>query len=88
MNYISRILLYMRSYWKRILVLLLLVAVSALCALKTYEAGFKMGKTVGHCEVVCSAMGGEFSGFEHKSHCQCEMGGGYYLNIPLDHEYF
>tara|TARA_R100000008_G_scaffold26742_1_gene14660 strand:+ start:192 stop:479 length:288 start_codon:yes stop_codon:yes gene_type:complete len=88
LDYIGKAFLYTKTHWKRILGLLLLVGLSALFALKTYEAGFRLGKAVGHCEVVCSAMGGEFSGFEHESYCQCEMGGGYYLNIPLDHEYF
>jgi len=85
---LNKILNFIKKYWKRGLVLALLVAAGSLSALTTYHKGFEFGRIVGHCELACSAMASNFSGFEYEGTCQCESASGYIFTLPIDHSFF
>tara|TARA_Y100000296_G_scaffold1658_1_gene1743 strand:+ start:476 stop:739 length:264 start_codon:yes stop_codon:yes gene_type:complete len=85
---LSKLRNLIQKYWKRALVMLLFAAVGGALAVTTYKAGFEFGRIVGHCEVACSVLGADFSGFEYEGACQCEQAGGFILTIPVDHSFF
>mgnify|MGYP003148177133 CR=1 FL=1 len=87
-HFVKRVVNFIRLRYKRILVLLGLVVLGTICALETYNKGFELGRRVGHCELACSATGGSFTGFEYDSFCQCELNNGFYINLPLNHEFY
>ena len=85
---LKKIINFIKNYWKRAVVMLLFSAVGTVLAITTYKAGFEFGQLVGHCEVACSVLGADFSGFEYEGTCQCEQAGGFILTIPVDHSFF
>ena len=85
---LSKLRNLIQKYWKRVLVMLILTAGGSLLAVATYKEGFEFGRIVGHCEVACSVLGADFSGFEYEGTCQCEQAGGFILTIPVDHSFF
>ena len=85
---LKKVINAIKNYWKRAAVMLLLSAIGGFFAITTYKAGFEFGRIVGHCEVACSVLGSDFSGFEYEGTCQCEQTGGFILTIPIDHSFF
>ena len=85
---LKKIINFVKNYWKRAVVMLLFSAVGTVLAITTYNEGFELGRIVGHCEVACSVLGADFSGFEYEGTCQCEQAGGFILTIPVDHSFF
>ena len=85
---LKKIINFIKKYWKRAATMLLFAAVGGALAVTTYKAGFEFGQLVGHCEVACSVLGADFSGFEYEGTCQCEQAGGFILTIPVDHSFF
>ena len=85
---LKKLLNVIKKYWKRAAVMLLLAIIGGFLAITTYKDGFEFGRIVGHCEVACSVLGADFSGFEYEGTCQCEQAGGFILTIPVDHSFF
>ena len=85
---LKKVINFIKKYWKRAATMLLLAAIGGFFAVTTYKAGFELGRIVGHCEVACSVLGADFSGFEYEGTCQCEQAGGFILTIPVDHSFF
>tara|TARA_R110002020_G_scaffold231361_1_gene442475 strand:- start:270 stop:533 length:264 start_codon:yes stop_codon:yes gene_type:complete len=85
---IKRIFHYIKRRWKTVLAMLLCLVSGTILAYTTYYTGFEFGRIVGHCELACSVLEAEFSGFEYEGTCQCEQYGGFILNIPIDHSFF
>jgi len=85
---LKKIINFIKNYWKRAAIMLLFAGVGTVLATITYYEGFEFGRIVGHCEVACSVLGADFSGFEYEGTCQCEQAGGFILTIPVDHSFF
>ena len=85
---LKKLLNVIKKYWKRAAVMLLLAIIGGFFAITTYKSGFEFGRIVGHCEVACSVLGRDISGFEYEGTCQCEQTGGFILTIPIDHSFF
>jgi|TARA_R110002020_G_scaffold382232_1_gene593040 hypothetical protein len=85
---LKKIINVIKKYWKRVAIMIALAALGTFLAVNTYKTGFEFGRVIGHCEMACSVLGADFSGFEYEGACQCEQAGGFILNIPIDHSFF
>jgi hypothetical protein len=82
----SRTLEFIKSHWKRMLVLASLAGLGTFSALRVHERGVEFGKQVGRCEMVCAIYEAEFVALNEG--CQCGTPWDFTFTIPLDPDYF
>ena len=82
----SRVLGFLRSRWKRLLILASLSGLGAYSAVRVHQNGIEVGKQVGRCEMVCAIYEADFVALNEG--CQCETAWNFVFTIPLDPDFF